>query len=85
MKEICELYENLRLICYRLGHIQSDFKNEFRPRSEIEKKLFNTIIENMETMLADTMNITNILYELGQAEDDADIEIILNNYLESEN
>lgn len=78
------LYENLKLICYQLPHFISDFKNEFLIKTELDKQIFETISESVETNLADSYISSELIFNIINAEDESEVISCLENAREVE-
>jgi len=74
-----EVYENIGLICYQWTHFISDFENEFSKKSELDRAVYETVKETLETNLADTYTTSELIFNIINAEEDSE----LINYLEN--
>ena len=67
------IYENLKLICYQLPNYLSNFENEYYAKTDLEKKISEAVKEKLKTCLANTLNSTDLVYNILNSEDDGEI------------
>ena len=74
-------YDDVKLLLNDATLLLSNFNNEFRPKSEIEKQISERVSEFIKTIIADSLNTANLVGEILNAADD---EIELKYLLEEE-
>lgn len=76
-KTIEKLYDDLKVILYRLHHITLDFQKDFEPKSEIEQELKERVIQGFEGALSGCFNLSDMLYSLMETSDENEIKEFL--------
>ena len=71
------LYENLRIICYQLPNFLSDFENEFTSKTDLDRKVLDTVKEAVKGCMSVTFDSTELIYNLLNAEDDLEVQEII--------
>jgi len=66
------IYENLKLVCYQFPNYLSDFENEYYAKTDLEKKISEAVKEKLKTCLANTLNSTDLVYNILNSEDDGE-------------
>ena len=67
------LYENLRLVSYQLPNFLSDFENEYYAKTDLDKKISEAVKQKLKTCLANTLNSTDLVYNILNSEDDGEV------------
>ena len=50
------LYENMRLVCYRLPNFLGDFENEFRNKTKLDGKTLDSVKESLKNCMSVTFD-----------------------------
>ncbi len=66
-------YSNINLICNQWTHFISDFENDFSTKSKLDKQIIEAIKEMLQTCLADSYISSELIFNVINAEDDAEI------------
>jgi len=74
-------YDRVKLLVQDATFLLSNFQNDYRPKSEIEKEIREKISEEIKTIIADSLNTANFIGEVFNADDD---EIELQYFLKEE-
>ena len=73
------LYESLRLVCLQFPNYITDFENDFQLKTEFDKKISAVIKDSLKTCLDGAFTVTDLLYNIVNAETDNEIITCLEN------
>ena len=67
------IYENVKYICDKWDHLTSDFEKGFFIKSKLDKQIFEAVKESLKNNLTDAYISSELIFNVINAEDDAEI------------